>query len=456
MRMTHAMHAKESIETWGFQGSNAPTRERVRTLERLLKETTVIEPEAAWRRRWLLVLAGGIVMGAALGVRNVQGLFLMPVTLDHGWPREVFGFALALQNLLWGVSQPLTGMVADRFGSARVIAAGAVLYAVGLVVMAHSATAGFYTLGTGLLVGVALSGCAFGAVYGALSRLFPADRRGWALGVAGTIGGLGQFCMVPLAQDMLTGIGWRNATVVLAIVMLTTAPLAVFLRDRPVAAHNANADGTTAGVAAQTIAAAVREALTHRGYWLLNVGFFACGFQLAFIASHMPAYLLDHGLTARHASTALAIIALANTAGTFLCGYAGGFLRRKYLLSAIYFVRAATMLLFVLLPLTPVSLYVFSFVMGLIWLGTVPLTNGIVSQVFGVRYITTLFGFVFLGHQLGSFFGVWLGSVVYDATHSYDLLWYGAAALGVVAGVLHLPIDDARVAQRARPLAQAA
>ncbi|WP_114811379.1 MFS transporter [Paraburkholderia kururiensis] len=415
----------------------------------------MIEPEDAWRRRWLLVLAGGIVMGAALGVRNVQGLFLMPVTLDHGWSREVFGFALALQNLLWGVSQPFTGMVADRFGSARVIAAGAVLYAAGLAVMAYSATAGFYTLGTGLLVGVALSGCAFGAVYGALSRLFPADRRSWALGVAGTIGGLGQFCMVPLAQDMLTGLGWRNATVVFALVMLSTAPLAAFLRDRPVAVPKAKTDGVP-DRAAQTIAAAVREALTHRGYWLLNAGFFACGFQLAFIASHMPAYLLDHGLTARHASTALAIIALANTAGTFLCGYAGGFLRRKYLLSAIYFVRAAAMLMFVVLPLTPVSLYVFSFVMGLIWLGTVPLTNGIVSQVFGVKYITTLFGFVFLGHQLGSFFGVWLGGVVYDATHSYDMLWYGAAALGVVAGVLHLPIDDARVAQRARPLVQAA
>lgn len=406
----------------------------------------MIGPEEAWKRRWLLVIAGGIVMGAALGVRNVQGLFLMPVTLDRGWSREAFGLALALQNLLWGVAQPFTGMIADRFGSARVIFVGAVLYALGLLVMAYAATTGVYTLGTGVLVGVALSGTAFGAVYGALSRLFAADKRGWALGVAGTIGGLGQFCMVPLAQGMIGGLGWVSAIVVLAIVMLATAPLAGWLRDRPV---TRGAEGGHD----QTIRAAMAEALSHRGFWLLNLGFLACGFQLAFIAAHMPAYLLDKGMTAREASIALATIALANTIGTFLCGYAGGFLRRKYLLAGIYFIRSAAMALFVLLPLTQASLYVFSFVMGLIWLGTVPLTNGVVSQVFGVRYITTLFGLVFFGHQLGSFFGVWLGGVVYDTTRSYDLLWYGSIALGVIAGLLHLPINDQRVARLAVPAA---
>lgn len=402
----------------------------------------MIGPEEAWKRRWLLVAAGGIVMAASLGVRNVQGLFLLPVTLGHGWSREVFGLSLALQNLLWGIAQPFTGMIADRYGSARVIFAGAVLYALGLFVTAHAASVGLYTLGNGVLIGIALSGTSFGAVYGALSRLFPADRHGWALGIAGTIGGLGQFCMVPLAQGMIGSIGWVPAILVLAAATLATAPLAAWLRDRPVAAR-----GTDGGD--QTIRAAVREALSHRGFWLLNFGFFACGFQLAFIAVHMPAYLLDKGMNAREASIALATIALANTIGTFLCGYAGGFLRRKYLLSAIYFVRAGTMALFLALPLTQASLYAFSFIMGLIWLGTVPLTTGLVSQVFGVRYITTLFGFVFFGHQLGSFFGVWLGSVVFDATHSYDLLWMGAIALGIVAGVLHLPINDRRVARLA-------
>jgi MFS family permease len=414
-----------------------------------------------WQAQWLPVIAGGIVMGAALGVRNVQGLFLLPVTLDRGWSREMFGLALALQNLLWGVAQPLTGMIADRFGSARVILAGAVLYAVGLFVMAHAATAGIYTVGVGLLIGIGLSGTAFGAVYGALSRLYAPQRRGWALGVAGTIGGLGQFCMVPLAQGMIGRFGWVVAIFVLAALVAATAPLARWLRDTPAprmqnVVATARTRESTAASDALPLRAAIKEAFTHRGFWLLNIGFFACGFQLAFITAHLPAWLLDRGFGAREAGIALATIALANTLGTFLCGYAGGFLRRKYLLSAIYFVRAGAMALFIALPLTPASLYLFSFVMGLIWLGTVPLTSGVVSQVFGVRYITTLFGFVFFGHQLGSFFGVWLGGVVFEATRSYDLLWYGSIALGVIAGILHLPIDDQRVARIDRAAWQAA
>ncbi|ACR28820.1 MFS transporter [Burkholderia glumae] len=401
-----------------------------------------IGSERAWHYRWLLVIAGGVVMGGALGVRSVQGLFQVPVTLDHGWSREAFGLAFALQNLIWGISQPFTGMIADRFGSARVIFAGSVLYALGLAVMALAASTGAYTLGTGVMVGIALSGTAFGAVYGALSRLFPPEHRSWALGVSGTIGGLGQFVMVPLAQGMIDSFGWVRATFVLAAVMLAVAPLAAWLRDRPLARGAEGGDP-------QTIRAAVREALTHRGFWLLNIGFFACGFQLAFVAAHLPAYLLDHGMSARQASVSLAVIALANTVGTFLCGYAGGLWRRKYLLAGIYFTRVIAMALFVLLPLTPASLYVFSFVTGLIWLGTVPLTSGVVSQVFGVRYIATLFGFVFFGHQLGSFFGVWIGSLVYDAVHSYLPLWYGSMALGVVAGLVHLPINDRSVARLA-------
>ncbi|MCM2547878.1 MFS transporter [Burkholderia glumae] len=401
-----------------------------------------IGSERAWHYRWLLVIAGGVVMGGALGVRSVQGLFQVPVTLDHGWSREAFGLAFALQNLIWGISQPFTGMIADRFGSARVIFAGSVLYALGLAVMALAASTGAYTLGTGVMVGIALSGTAFGAVYGALSRLFPPEHRSWALGVSGTIGGLGQFVMVPLAQGMIDSFGWVRATFVLAAVMLAVAPLAAWLRDRPLARGAEGGDP-------QTIRAAVREALTHRGFWLLNIGFFACGFQLAFVAAHLPAYLLDHGMSARQASVSLAVIALANTVGTFLCGYAGGLWRRKYLLAGIYFTRVIAMALFVLLPLTPASLYVFSFVTGLIWLGTVPLTSGVVSQVFGVRYIATLFGFVFFGHQLGSFFGVWIGSLVYDAVHSYLPLWYGSMALGVVAGLVHLPINDSSVARLA-------
>ena len=394
--------------------------------------------------RWhpgILVLAGGVLMGAALGVRHVQGLFLTPITLAHGWSREAVGFALALQNLLWGLAQPLTGMVADRFGSARVMAAGALTYAAGLLLMAHAGTLGTYTLGAGLFVGIALSGTAFGTIYGALSRLVDPHRRSWALGAAGAIGGLGQFCMVPLAQGLISRAGWGAALVALAVLMTLLAPLAVCLRET---ADNANtADATDAGPTRASLLVALREALTHRGFWLLNAGFFACGFQLAFIGAHMPAYLLDHGMPARVAGAALALIALANVFGTYLFGHAGGLWRRKYLLSAIYFTRAAATALFVWLPLTPTGVYLFAAVMGFLWLGTVPLTNGIVAQVFGVRYIATLFGFVFLGHQLGGFFGVWLGGLVFDATHSYAPLWYASIVLGIGAGLLHLPIDDA-------------
>lgn len=393
--------------------------------------------ENVWKRRWLLVIAGGLIMGAALGIRHVQGLFLQPVTFDRGWTREAFSMALALQNLLWGVAQPFTGMIADRFGSVRVLLAGAIIYALGLFIMAQAPTTGLFTFGNGLLVGIGLSGTAFGTVYGALSRIFPVERRSWALGVAGAVGGLGQFCMVPAAQGLINGVGWVSAVIVLAVVMIMLSPLAAFLRD--------NQSTTEPSQANQSIGEAVREAFGHRGFWLLNLGFVACGFQLAFIAGHMPAYLLDKGLGAKEASAALALIALANVIGTYMCGYLGGFLRRKYVLSVLYLVRSGAMVLFVALPLTPMSVYVFSFVMGLIWLGTVPLTTGIVSQVFGVRYITTLFGFVFFGHQLGGFFGAWLGGYVFDVTKSYDLVWFGSIALGVIAALLHWPIDDKAV-----------
>ncbi|VFR16420.1 Oxalate/formate antiporter [plant metagenome] len=393
--------------------------------------------EQVWQRRWLLVVAGGVIMGMALGIRHVQGLFMQPVILDREWSREAFGFALAIQNLAWGIFQPFTGMLADRYGSAKVLFGGALAYVLGLVLMAQSVTPLQFTLTNGLLIGIALSGTAFGAVYGALSRLFPAEHRSWALGVAGAIGGLGQFCMVPLAQGLLDRMDWTMAAIVLGILMLLIAPLAAFLRERPVQ--------QAAQEARQTMGQAIREAFSHRGFWLLNLGFLACGFQLAFIATHMPSYLMEKGLSAQQAGATLAIIALSNILGTYLCGYLGGFLRRKYLLSWIYLLRAVAIALFITVPLSPLSAYTFAFVMGLLWLGTVPLTNGLVSQVFGVRYITTLFGFVFFGHQVGSFFGVWLGGYVYDQTRSYDLLWLGSIGVGLMAAMLHWPINDRQI-----------
>ncbi|WP_454758056.1 MFS transporter [Cupriavidus campinensis] len=393
-----------------------------------------------WRTAWFLLLAGGLVMGLALGARHVQGLFMLPIITDRGWTRETFAFAMAVQNLTWGLAQPFTGMVADRFGSARVMLAGLALYAVGLFLMAQAATPAAFVWSAGLCVGVALSGTTFGVVYGALSRMIAPAQRSRALGLAGAMGGIGQFLLVPGAQVMILQAGWRGALVILAVTAAAMLPLALPFQDRT---HPAS--GAGAGGAQPPLLGAVREAFRHSGFWLLNLGFLACGFQLAFIANHLPAYLRDKGMQPSEGMAALAIIALANIAGTYWFGVLGGRHSRKYLLAGIYLVRTAAMALFVLLPLSAATLYGFAAVMGFLWLGTVPLTSGIVSQVFGVRYITTLFGFVFFGHQLGSFLGVWLGGVVFEATRSYDLVWMGAMALGVVAAALHWPIDDREI-----------
>lgn len=384
---------------------------------------------------WLVVVAGGAIIGMAMGIRHAQGIFLLPITLDRDWSREAFGFALAVQNLIWGIAQPLTGMIADRFGARRVLVGGLLLYAAGLLAMSQAATPAAFTLSAGVCLGVALAGSAFAVVYGAISRLVPAAQRSRALGATGAIGGLGLFFMVPVAQGLIGMLGWAGALIALAVACALLLPATLPLSDRPDsgAAHR------------QSLSAALREAFAHRGFWLLNLGFLACGFQLAFIATHLPAYLADRGLSANHAVAGLAIIALANVAGTYVCGWLGGLHRRKHLLAYIYLLRAAAMAAFVLLPLSPWSLYVFCAAMGFVWLGTVPLTSGLLSQVFGVQYITTLFGLVFFGHQLGSFLGVWLGGYLFDATASYDLVWLIGIGLGVVAALLHWPIDDREI-----------
>ncbi|MCY1516262.1 oxalate/formate antiporter family transporter [compost metagenome] len=296
-----------------------------------------------------------------------------------------------------------------------------------------------------MCIGVALSGTAFAVIYGALSRLVPPERRSWALGVAGAVGGLGQFTLVPAAQWLIGGWGWVAALLTFAVASAMLLPLAFLLRE-----PGSPPRGAAAPDAGQPLSAAIREAFSQPGFWLLNLGFLACGFQLAFIGTHLPAYLMDKGLRAADGVAALAIIALANVMGTYVCGLLGGRHRRKYLLAGIYLIRAGAIALFVLLPLSTWTVYVFAAVMGFIWLGTVPLTNGLISQVFGVRYITTLFGFVFFGHQLGSFLGVWLGGIVFEATRSYDLIWLGAMALGVLSAALHWPIDDREI-RRIRP-----
>ena len=381
--------------------------------------------------RIVLILAGGCIVGLSMGIRHVQGLFQLPVVQAYGWPRETFGFALAIQNLLWGVAQPFAGMIADRWGSLRVIVGGALCYAGGLFLMSIAATPATFVLSAGVLIGLGLAGTAFGTVYGAVSRLVPAERRGSALGLAGAVGGFGMFVMVPTAQVMIDGIGWAGALVALGALMCVALALAAPLDDR---------QGMT--VRHQALGDALREAFTHRGFWLLTLGFLACGFQLGFIASHMPAYLIDKGLTANHGVAALAIIALTNTVGTWWWGAQGGRWRPKVLLAWLYVLRSLAIVAFVTLPLSPLTLYVFCAVMGWLWLGTAPLTNGLVSRIFGLQYLSTLFGFVFLGHQIGGFLGVWLGALVFDLTRSYDLIWFCSAAIGLAAAALHTPIDD--------------
>lgn len=400
-------------------------------------------PHPRWLgNAWLIVLAAGVVMGMALGARHVQGLFLLPMTGARGWGRELFGFALAVQNLTWGLAQPLAGMVADRLGSRRVVVAGLVLYALGLSGMAQATSATAFVLTAGVLIGLALACTAFGVMYAAVNRLVAPARRPWAVGVTGAVGGFGQFAMVPAVQEWMAAFGWQSALLAVAVLGVMLLPLALPLRDRqPIEGSD--------GAPAQSMRHAIGEALAHRGFWLLNLGFLACGFQLAFIATHLPAYLIDRGLGPRAGVAALATIALANIAGNYLCGVLGGRYRQKHLLAVIYLLRAIAIALFVLLPPSMAGVYAFAAVMGLLWLGTVPLTNGVLVRVFGVRYLATLFGFVFIGHQLGSFLGVWWGGRVFEATGSYDAVWLGAIALGVAAAALHWPIDDRQVARAA-------
>lgn len=385
------------------------------------------------------IVAGGLIMGLALGIRHVQGLFLLPVTMDRGWSREDFALAMAVQNLTWGLVQPFTGMLADKFGSRKVIATGLIAYALGLFFMVQASSVPAFVVSAGVLIGIASSGTAFGAIYGALSRILPPDRLSWGLGLAGAVGGLGQFAMVPTAQVLISSWLWTGALLLLAAAMIVMLPLAMPLRDRVSAKGNSTESAS--------LSAAISEAFAHKGFWLLNFGFLACGFQLAFIANHLPAYLLDRGLSASDGVAALAIIALSNIAGTYLLGVWGGRLRRKNMLAILYLVRSGAMTLFVFLPLTTYGTYLFAAVMGFLWLGTVPLTNGLVAQVFGVRYIATLFGFVFFGHQVGSFLGVWLGGYLFEQTGSYHAIWSIAIGVGVVSALAHWPIDDRTLAR---------
>ncbi|MFQ5764203.1 MAG: MFS transporter [Rhodospirillales bacterium] len=393
---------------------------------------------------WLVILAGALVGSVSMGIRQSFGLFLPSITADLGIGREAFAFALALQNLLWGVFSPFVGALADRYGSGRMIATGGAVYGAGLLVMSGAESAIVLNVGAGLLLGFATAATGFAVVLGAVARRVPAKRRSMALGIAAAGGSFGQFYMAPVSQGLIGTVGWAQALFVIAFLALSMTVVA--------AALTGKASDATEGDPTQTMGQAIAEARAHKGFWFLTTGFFVCGFQVMFVAVHLPAYLQDSGFSAATGAAALALIGFFNIIGTFAFGALGGRHSKKYLLSGLYVLRAAVITAFLVLPKTEVSVLVFAASLGVLWLATVPLTSGLVAQIFGVRYMSTLFGGVFLSHQIGSFLGVWWGGYVFDATGSYDQVWIAAILLGVAAGLLHLPIADRPL----RPLPQEA
>ena len=389
---------------------------------------------ANWRTPALMLVCGGIILTLSMGTRAGFGLFLKPMTFDLGWSRETFAFALALQNLIWGASQPFLGMIADRKGAGRVLLAGGVLYAAGLVLMANSTTGWEFSLATGVLLGFAQGCTTFSIIFGVLTRAYPPERRSMVLGTASAAGSFGQFAMLPYAQSLISNFGWFNALLVLAVTAALIAPLATMLVERR--------EGPGGGAPVQSIAEALREAFAHKSFLLLTAGYFVCGFQLAFITVHFPAYVVDKGLAANVGMVALALVGLFNIVGSYGSGALGARYTKKNLLSLIYFSRSIAIALFILSPVTEMSVYLFSAVIGVLWLSTVPLTNGVIGGIFGVAYMSMLSGFVFFSHQIGSFIGVWLGGYLFDHTGSYQVVWLISIGLGIFAALVNLPIEE--------------
>jgi len=390
-----------------------------------------------------VLVCGALIVTLSMGIRHGFGLWLQPITQEQGWSRQAFSFALALQNLSWGVIGVFAGMLADKLGAFRVLLAGAFLYGLGLIGMATSSTPTLFALTTGVLIGAAQAGTTYAVIYGVIGRQIPADRRSWAMGVAAAAGSFGQFLMVPVEGQLILHLGWHTALLVLAAAVLLIVPLAWGLRE-PLH-HSA-----TAVHRDQTILQALQEALRYPSFVMLTAGYFVCGFQVVFIGVHLPSYLRDKGLSPEVASYALALIGLFNVFGTYVAGSLGARLAKRKLLAAIYLSRAVAIAVFLLVPISPWSVYVFASVMGFLWLSTVPLTSGLVAQIFGVAHLSMLGGFVFMSHQVGSFLGVWLGGYLYDRMGSYDVVWYISIALGIAAALINLPVREGAIT-RATP-----
>jgi MFS family permease len=405
-------------------------------------------PAATWRTPLVIVVCGCLIGMLTFGPRSAFGFFMQPMSREFAWGRDVFALALAVQNLLWGIGQPLAGAIADRFGSLRVISAGAVMYAAGLILMRYGTTPLSLDLSAGVLIGLGLSGCSFNLILSSFGKLLPPEWRGVALGAGTAAGSFGQFIFAPFGVAMLDNFGWQPALLVFAGLMLLVVPLSLALAT-PAAATT----GTVVVAEQQTFKNALAEAFGHRSYVLLVLGFFTCGFQLAFITVHMPAYLVDRGIPVQVGGWVIATIGLFNIIGSISVGWLQTRLPKRYILSALYFTRALTIAAFITLPITTFSAIMFGVFTGLTWLSTVPPTSSLVAVMFGTRWLATLYGFAFFSHQVGGFLGVLLGGIVFEKFGSYTPIWWLSVLFGVLSALINLPIVEAPVA---RPVAQPA
>lgn len=400
-----------------------------------------------WRTPLVIILCGCAIALLSFGPRSSFGFFVQPMSREFAWGRDVFGLALAFQNLLWGLGQPIAGAIADRFGSLRVILVGALLYAAGLVLMRYAATPLSLDIGAGVLIGFGLSGCSFNLVLSAFSKLLPPERRGLALGAGTAAGSFGQFLFAPFGVAMIDNFGWQTALLVFAGLTLLIVPLSLALSTPPVASDHVPAPDQ------QSFKTALAEAFGHRSYVLLVLGFFTCGFQLAFITVHLPAYLVDRGIPASTGGWVIAAIGLFNIVGSLGVGWLQNIFAKRYILSVIYLIRAISIIAFISFPISATSAILFGAVSGLTWLSTVPPTSALVALMFGTRWFATLYGFAFVSHQVGGFLGVLLGGIVFEKFGSYTSIWWLSALFGVLSALINLPIVEAPVA---RPVAQPA
>lgn len=392
-----------------------------------------------WRIPIVVIISGCLIAAIGFGARSALGLFLEPMTQARGWSRETFALALALQNLFWGLGLPIAGILADKLGASRVVMAGALVYAMGLYLMGTVESASMLYASAGILSGLGIAFSAFSLALAAMVKVVGPEKRSIILGLGTAAGSLGQVVFSPLSQGFIQSIGWSSTLSMLALIVLFLIPLAFVL---PTVTNKERESAVD-----QSLRAAMAEAFAHRGFVLLTTGFFVCGFHVAFITVHFPAYLQDLGMDPAIGAWSLSLIGLFNIAGSFLAGFVGHRFSKKYALSVIYVLRAVLITALMVLPKTPLVVLVFAAAMGVLWLSTVPLTTGIIAQVFGIRYMATLFGIVFLSHQIGSFLGVWLGGVLYDATGSYNGMWWAGVLLGLLAALIHLPINEKPLAR---------